>query len=50
MIISERKLTSHVSNTQAAKKQAARLALILTEYNCKPNKLSGVTVCYIDLK
>ena len=30
MLISERKLTSHVSNTQAAKKQAARLALILT--------------------
>ena len=30
MLISERKLTSHVSNTQAAKKQAARLDLILT--------------------
>lgn len=30
MLISERKLTSHVSSTQAAKKQAARLALILT--------------------
>ena len=44
-MLSEHKLTSLVSNTQAAKKQAARQGLIL-----KPNQLSGVIVCYIDLK